>query len=305
MVIVDSVSKSYDEPVLKNLSFNVEDGEVLGILGSNGAGKTTLLKILAAYHFPDSGSVTIDGFSVINDSTKVKSICGYLSENAPLYEYMKIEEFIYFQLAAMGTEKKNIPQEVDRLIGLCKLGQSRRAIISRLSSGYRQRCAIAGALAGNLSLLILDEPGKGLDPKQIIELREIIRETCNNITIIISSHILSEVELLCDRVLILDNGELKNVEATSEIFYSAVIEGEREIVESIGEDHKFSLILIEELKPSVFKIKLKISRDLHEESGGAVFFDCIKKKDLRLYSLEHHKNTLEETFMRVIGEFDE
>ncbi len=301
MVNVNSISKSYDgNPILKNVSFDLPAGEVLGILGPNGAGKTTLLKILASYHFPDSGNVEIDGYSVIHNSIRTKSICGYLSEKAPLYENMKVIDFIQFNAASKVNGKKNIKLEVDKLIKNCYLDQYKNTLISKLSSGYRQRCAIAGALAGDLSLLILDEPGKGLDPGQIIELRNIIKNRDPDVSVIISSHILSEIEILCDRFLILDNGILKSVNQSSFISYNVVIQGDSDLIDSLSNEKDFTVISRNELKSGVFEMEIEISRKNHEISGGALIYDQICKRKLRLYYLEAEKNILEKNYMETL-----
>ena len=218
---------------------------------------------------------------------------------------MSVEEFISFNVAAMGRGKKDVPGDVNHLINICRLNQYRPVAISKLSSGYRQRCAIAGALAGDLSLLILDEPGKGLDPRQIVELREIIRNRPENISVIISSHILSEIELLCDRVLILDKGELKTVETSESIVYKVLIEGDKNSIESLVEETELFLLSLKEVKPSVFELKIEISSERHKSSGGAVIYDNVAKRSLRLFSLEYQKNTLEKSFMEITGEVNE
>ena len=208
----------------------------------------------------------------------------------------------------MGTEKAKINGEIDKLLKLFSLQDYRNIVISKLSSGYKQRCSIAGALAGNISLLILDEPGKGLDPRQIVELRDIIRNYSKELTIIISSHILNEIDILCDRVLILDNGEMKYdtqqteaVKNSERITFSAIVSGDREMIYSLKENTQIDIISINSLNKRKYKLTISISRKNYECDEGAVIFDSLVQKKLRLHKLVEDKNTLEEIFMNITG----
>ncbi len=210
MIDVCEVTKAYG-PVeaLKGVSFRVESGEIIGLLGPNGAGKTTMMKILTGYLQPTSGTATVDGLDVVADALDVQKRIGYLPENAPLYPELSVQS--YLQLIA---ELRQIPDEEQPL----RLSEAIRASgledqltrpIGHLSKGYRQRVGLAQAIVHRPKLLILDEPTIGLDPTQIVEVRHLIRRLAQESTVLLSTHILSEVEAICDRVIILLNGQVK------------------------------------------------------------------------------------------------
>ncbi|MDA3809044.1 MAG: ABC transporter ATP-binding protein [Spirochaetaceae bacterium] len=308
MIQIKSIWKYYDNiPVLKDISFTINKGEIVGLLGPNGAGKTTLLKIISAFHMPDKGAVHINKLSVFEDSCKVKTLCGYLLENTPLYENMTVNEYLHFILSARGLKKSEIITEKDILIKLFSLGSYGKTIISKLSSGYRQRCAIAGSLAGNVSVLILDEPAKGLDPIQIVELRDIIKSYASDVTIIISSHILSEIEILCNRILILNEGELKYdtkermLEQDNSVIFKVIVSGDKKNIENLFNSEKLTLLSIKESRQKTFELKIKISSDLYKKEQGAPIFDELVGNSIRLHKMELEIDSLEKTFMKVKG----
>lgn len=218
MIDVQNVSKSYG-PVqaLDGVSFHVEAGEVIGLLGPNGAGKTTMMKILTGYLQPDEGQVTVDGLDVLADTLQVQQRIGYLPENAPLYPEMSVQSYL-----KMIAELRQVPVEAQ----LSMLADAVRATsledhlvrpIGELSKGYRQRVGLAQAILHQPKLLILDEPTIGLDPTQIVEVRELIRRLARQSTVLLSTHILSEVEATCDRVIILLNGQVRADARLSEL----------------------------------------------------------------------------------------
>ncbi len=210
MIDVTDLSKSYG-PVqaLKGVSFHVGDGEIIGLLGPNGAGKTTIMKILTGYLQPTSGTVVVDGLDVLTESLEVQRRIGYLPENAPLYPELSVQAYL-----KMIADLRDIPEDDQRAL----LYEAIRATgledhltrpIGQLSKGYRQRVGLAQAIVHKPKLLILDEPTIGLDPTQIVEVRHLIRHLAQQSTVLLSTHILSEVEAICDRVIILLNGEIK------------------------------------------------------------------------------------------------
>jgi ABC-2 type transport system ATP-binding protein len=218
MIDVQNVSKSYG-PVqaLVGVSFQVEAGEVIGLLGPNGAGKTTMMKILTGYLQPDEGQVKVDGLDVLTDTLQVQRLIGYLPENAPLYPEMSVQSYL-----KMIAELRQVPEEAQPAL----LAQAVRATsledhlvrrIGQLSKGYRQRVGLAQAILHQPKLLILDEPTIGLDPTQIVEVRELIRRLAHQSTVLLSTHILSEVEATCDRVIILLNGQVRADARLSEL----------------------------------------------------------------------------------------
>ena len=209
MIRVENLNKFYGEvPAVQDLSFNMERGEILGFLGPNGAGKTTTMKVLTGYIPATTGSVSICGFDVFDKPLEVKSRIGYLPEHPPLYNDMRVDFYLKFvaKIKGVGASERN--REIDGVIDRCSLTDVRKRLIGQLSKGYRQRVGLAQALLGNPEVLILDEPTIGLDPRQIKEIRELIKSLAEDEkhTIILSSHILQEVSMICRRVLIISEG---------------------------------------------------------------------------------------------------
>jgi len=204
-VKVTKITKTYgSQKALEGVSFSVKQGEIVGILGPNGAGKSTLFKILSAYLKPTSGTVEINGFSVSKNPLEVKKSIGYLPENNPLYLNMYIKEYLAF----LTTLHKVSKDSIDKVIALVGLSDVLNKKINQLSKGYRQRVGLASALIHNPSVLLLDEPTTGLDPNQLIEIRELIKEIGITKTVLFSSHILQEVTAICQRVLLFNKGKL-------------------------------------------------------------------------------------------------
>ncbi len=205
-VIVNQVSKQYGKQLaLDKVSVSIQKGEVVGLLGPNGAGKSTLMKIISCFIPPSAGSVSVNGFDVMNDSMEVRKTVGYLPENNPLYVDMYIKEYLLFVagIHQLGIHAKS---RVDELVEMTGLGAEMHKKIEALSKGYRQRVGIAQALMHNPQVLILDEPTSGLDPNQLVEIRALIRQLGQDKTIILSTHIMQEVEAVCNRVVIMNKG---------------------------------------------------------------------------------------------------
>ena len=210
LIDIQNVSRRYGSVwALKNVNLRVEKGSVLGLLGQNGAGKTTLLNILTGYLAPTEGRALIDGFDTLLEPAEARRHLGYLPEQPPLYDEMTVREYLRFAAELRGVEKRAISAHVDEVMELTGLSDMRSRMIGHLSKGYRQRTGMAQALCGDPEVLVLDEPTVGLDPKQITEIRSLIRTLGRGRTIVFSSHILSEVQQLCDHVVILDHGEIK------------------------------------------------------------------------------------------------
>ncbi|MDL2251755.1 ABC transporter ATP-binding protein [Odoribacter sp. OttesenSCG-928-J03] len=208
-VVVENLSKSFgSQKAVDSVSFNVKKGEVLGILGPNGAGKTTIMKIITCFLFPDSGNVFIDNHSIHKHAYKIKQYIGYLSENNPLYEDMNVVDFLKFVANIHNIPRYKIPARVMDMLRVCGLEGEKHKNIRELSKGYKQRIGLAQALIHEPEVIILDEPTTGLDPNQIFDIRELIKETGKEKTIILSSHILAEIEATCNRVLILNKGQI-------------------------------------------------------------------------------------------------
>ncbi|MFT3710029.1 MAG: ABC transporter ATP-binding protein [Archangium sp.] len=209
MIQVEGLTKYYGErAAIRDLSFNIEKGEVIGFLGLNGAGKSTTLKVLGCVLLPTSGRVMIDGFDVTRDPHEIRKRIGFLPDTPPLYDEMTIEGYLEFVAELRGVSADQLPARVADSMKKTSLTDRKDDLISSLSHGYRQRVGVAQALVHNPSLLILDEPTGGLDPVQIVEMREMIRQLKGEHTVLVSSHILGEISQICDRYLVIQNGEI-------------------------------------------------------------------------------------------------
>ena len=218
MIEVSHLSKNYgSRPAVKDLSFTVGDGQIFGLLGPNGAGKSTIMNILTGYIAPTSGEVKVAGFSLPEQAQQAKACVGYLPEQPPLYPEMTVQEYLDFASELKGVRRAERKEQVRRAARRTGLEEVLPRLIRSLSKGYRQRVGIAQALLGSPKLIILDEPTVGLDPAQVIEIRKLIRELGKAHTVILSSHILSEVQAMCSQVLILAKGRLVAVGAPDEL----------------------------------------------------------------------------------------
>jgi ABC-2 type transport system ATP-binding protein len=214
VIVVDQLTKWYGPRLaVDRVSLEVGAGEIMGLLGPNGSGKTTILRVLTGYLRPSAGTARIAGFDVVDDSLLARARVGYVPEDVPLYATMAVREFLLFMARLKGLAGAHATAAVEAAIERLTLGDVRRVLIARLSRGYRQRVAIAQALLASPDLLILDEPTNGLDPRQIIEMRGIIRALAGERTVIVTSHILGEIERVADRVAILLAGRLLGVHA--------------------------------------------------------------------------------------------
>ena len=208
-IIVEKLVKTYGpQKAVDDISFKVNTGEVLGFLGPNGAGKTTTMKAITTFLIPDSGNIYIGNYSVGTNPEEVKQNIGYLPENNPLYEDMPVIDYLKFVGELQGITKEKITDSLLSVIDTCGLEAEKHKKISELSKGYKQRVGLAQALIHNPEVLILDEPTTGLDPNQIVEIRDLIRKIGREKTVILSSHILAEVEATCDRIMIINKGKI-------------------------------------------------------------------------------------------------
>lgn len=209
MIVVKDLTKYYGTfAAIQNLNFEVADGEIVGFLGPNAAGKSTTLKILAGYMPPTVGSASVNGHDCLGQSLAARQSLGYLPETVPLYPDLTVSQFLDFAARAKGLDRQQRRLEVGRALADCSLAEVQNTLIGVLSKGFRQRVGLAQALLGRPPLLILDEPTIGLDPAQIVEIRELIRQLAGKHTIILSSHILPEVSQLCQRVIIINRGQI-------------------------------------------------------------------------------------------------
>ncbi len=237
-IIVENLTKTYGhQKAVNDISFEVKTGEVVGFLGPNGAGKSTTMKMITCYMAPTSGDVRLYQYSIHNDAQDIKKRIGYLPENNPLYTDMPIIEYLWFCAEIQGVAKSQVSERIGKMVDLCGLEVERHKRIDELSKGYRQRVGLAQAMIHDPEILILDEPTTGLDPNQIIEIRKLIKELGKEKTVILSSHILSEVEATCDRILIINRGRI-------------VADGSSETLRHQAQGQELLTVQIETSKPS-------------------------------------------------------
>ncbi len=215
--IIDLTKKIGQTRILDNISLTVKKGEVLGFLGPNGAGKTTTMKIITSFWKPTSGQIKVDGLDVVDKSLETRRKIGYLPETVPLYDDMKVFEYLKFVAEIRGLEKNEVRDRIKDVVKTCGLQEVIRRPIEELSKGYRQRVGLAQAIIHQPEVLILDEPTTGLDPNQIAEIRELIKKIGQEKTVIFSTHILSEVSATCDRVAIINNGKIVKIGTPAEL----------------------------------------------------------------------------------------
>lgn len=228
MIEIKNLTKKFGSNIaLDNVSFSVKRGEVLGFLGPNGAGKTTTMKIITSFWAPTEGVVEVDGLDVAENSLAIRKKIGYLPETVPLYDDMRVYEYLKFVAEIRGLDKEKIKERIKEVIKICGLSKVARQPIEELSKGYRQRVGLAQAIMHNPDILILDEPTTGLDPNQIAEIRNLIKELGKEKTVILSTHILGEVSATCGRVVIINNGRIAGEGSPDELIAKA---GGKEII---------------------------------------------------------------------------
>ena len=306
MISVTGLSKRYGTHLaVENVNFEIQKGEVIGFLGPNGAGKSTIMNILTGYLSMTQGKVLIDGFDISENPEDAKRRIGYLPEIPPLYIDMKVREYLNF---IYDLKKVKFPKKphIDEILKLVKIDNVQNRLIKNLSKGYRQRVGFAQALVGNPDILILDEPTVGLDPKQIIEIRNLISRLGKNHTIILSSHILSEIQAVCKRVIIINRGEiiaddmaenLSNKLSTDHSLVARIICSEKEMLEALstvkGVKSVTSLGKNEE-NSFDFLIEPEYGVDIR-----AAVFDRVVSRGKTLLSLTSNKLSLEQIFLRL------
>lgn len=244
-ISVNNLTKIYgNQKALDNISFEVKTGEVLGFLGPNGAGKTTTMKILTCFITPDDGEVYIGNLSIFDNQQEIKKTIGYLPENNPLYGDMNVIDYLFFSAEISGVSKSKIDHRIKEMILLAGLNDEKHKNIYELSKGYKQRVGLAQALIHDPEILILDEPTSGLDPNQIVEIRKLIRKIGKEKTVILSTHILSEVEATCDRIIIINKGKIV-ADGTAESLKRKTQETEVikfQIIDKVNRDNVFAQI---------------------------------------------------------------
>ena len=238
MITAESLTKYYGlKPAIQDVSFEIERGEIVGLLGPNGAGKTTILRILTCFMPPSSGRATIDGLDTATQSLQVRERIGFLPENVPLYHDLRVNTFLHFAGSAKGLKGKGLQNALEKVIDECGLAEHRHRLIKHLSKGLRQRVGLAQALLADPPILILDEPTTGLDPAQIVEIRQLIESHRGQRTVLLSTHILPEVSQLCERVIILNRGSVV-AEDTPESLTAKIQRGIRTLIRVKGPEQE-------------------------------------------------------------------
>jgi ABC-2 type transport system ATP-binding protein len=301
-IVVQGVTKFYGvQKALDNISFEVKTGEIVGFIGPNGAGKSTMMKIITGFIPATSGSVTINGLPVEDDNREVKKQIGYLPENNPLYPEMYVREYLGF-VASIYKTGSSLRKQTDSIIEQTGLSPEQNKKIGSLSKGYRQRVGLAQALIHNPAVLILDEATTGLDPNQIIEIRNLIKEAGKEKTVMLSTHIMQEVEAICDRVIIIDKGVIVADEDRINI-YSKIkrpkqiiqIEFDKETVESSLSEIK-NVKIVKNIRNNLWLIEAESEEDIRP-----ALFNFAVKNNLTVLSLNKQENNLEDVFRQLTG----
>jgi len=302
MIEVENLGKTYvEEPVVRDLSFFVPEGQVLGFLGPNGAGKTTVMRMLTAFLPPTTGRVVVAGVDLDQDPVGLRRNVGYLPENVPLYPEMRAEEYLRFRADVEEVPRAEVHDRIEDVVDRCLIGDVRRQVIGTLSKGYRQRVGLAGALIHRPPVLILDEPTVGLDPNQIIKVRELITELGRDHTVLLSTHILPEVEQVCERVFIIDRGRIV-ADGTPDALRTKLVGNPTLLVELKGADG--STVQALQALPGVIAVHERESgRYMLEHGAGSdprePVFHLVVERGWVLLAMTPHRPTLEDVFVRL------
>ena len=310
MIEVKNLTKRYgDHLAVDNVSFTVEDGEIIGFLGPNGAGKSTTMNMITGYLSSTEGSVLINGIDILEDPVHAKAKLGYLPEIPPLYSDMTVEEYLKFACELKKVPTAKHKEMVEQLIKLTRLKDVQKRLIVNLSKGYKQRVGLAAALAGNPDVLILDEPTAGLDPKQIMEFRDLIRALSKTHTIIISSHILAEIQAVCDRVIIINHGRIMATDTPEALSQRIMrnnklelrIKGPRnEIVNGLKEIAGISNVEVARIREEG-SIDLLLETEEDTDVREAIFTYC-STHNYPILMMHTTEMTLEDIFLQITGE---
>ena len=308
MIELKQVTKRYGAvEAIQDISFTAPEGQIVGLLGQNGAGKTTTLNILTGYMPPTSGHVLVNGMDMLNNARSCKRNIGYLPEKPPLYDEMTVRSYLRFVCELKEVERKAIPSHVEEIMDICGLVEVAGRLIGHLSKGFRQRVGVAQALCGDPPIIVLDEPTVGLDPRQVVEIRALIRQLGQTHTVIFSSHLLSEIQQLCQRVIILHRGKLIREADMSELtgmgdtlHLRAAIKGrQQELLPAI-----LSLPCVRRVKPlkqtnpGVTEVSIECTSHTSPDAQTALF-RLLCAMDAPIMQLVTEQDSLEEVFLRA------
>ena len=315
MIEVKNVTKKYGKvTAVDNISFTINDGEIVGLLGPNGAGKSTTMNMLTGFIEQTSGTILIDNYDMLKKPKKAKREIGYMPEGVPLYTDLTVREFVRYMAEIKKVDKKERKEKVEKIIEKTGLKDVQKKLIKNLSRGYKQRVSMAGALVGEPKILILDEPTVGLDPKQITEIRNLIKELGKTHTVILSSHILSEVSQICNKVIIINKGKIVAIDTPEHLedkvtsnncIYVTVEDTEnkmkdikdkmKDIKDKIKDIEKVELVEENEDGTKEYMIEAKHDVDLRK-----TIFSEFAKENITIFEMKKADTTLEDAFMKLI-----
>ncbi len=308
MIEVKNVTKKYGSfTAVDNISFDVKDGEVVGFLGPNGAGKSTTMNMITGFIEPTDGQIIINGNDISKKPKKAKKQIGYMPENVPLYYDLTVKEFVTYMAELKFVKRQDKKEQVEKVIKETGLESVQKKLIKNLSRGYKQRVSMAGALVGDPDVIILDEPTVGLDPKQITEIRNLIKELGKKHTVILSTHILPEVSQICERVVIINKGKIVAVDTPENLEkmtkenngISVTVEDKNEnmkkLKELIPEIESVEMVKDNEDGTKQYTIISKADTDLRKK-----LFDVLPKQDITIFELKKTETTLEDAFIKLI-----
>ena len=309
MIEVKNVTKKYGKfTAVDNLNFKVEDHEIMGFLGPNGAGKSTTMNMITGYIEPTKGKIIVNGYEISKTPKKAKKQIGYMPESVPLYNDLTVREFIKYMADLKNVKRSERKAEIEKVLEETGTKSVENKLIKNISRGYKQRVSMAGALIGNPDILILDEPTVGLDPKQITEIRNLIKKLGKTHTIILSSHILSEVSQICNKVIIINKGKILAIDTPENL--EKQTQSENNIIITV-EDSKNKMKTIKEIIPEIKEIKLiKDNNDgtkqylitsEKEVDLRKKIFEELPKQEITIFELKQTETTLEDAFLKLIN----
>lgn len=308
MIEVQNITKKYNNFIaVDDISFKIEEGEVVGFLGPNGAGKSTTMSMITGFIEPTSGKIIVNGYDINQKSKQAKRQIGYMPENVPLYPELTVKEFVSYMADLKLVKGRDKKAEIDRVVKLTGLEEVKGKLIRSLSRGYKQRVSLAGALVGNPPILILDEPTVGLDPKQVIEIRELIKSFRKNHTVLISSHILPEINQICEKIIVIDKGEIvavdtpKNLEkkTTDKTVLKVVVDDINNKFESlkdkIKEINQIKFVKENEDKSKEYLIESSSDVDIRRQLSSS----C-SEENIIILEMVVSENSLEDAFIKLV-----
>ena len=311
MIEVKNVTKKYGSFVAVNdISFTINDGEVVGFLGPNGAGKSTTMNMITGYIEQTNGEIIVNGYDTIKKSKKAKQQIGYMPEGVPLYNDLTVKEFVTYMAELHKVDRKQKKEKVQAILKEVGLDSMQNKLIKNLSRGQKQRVSLAGTIVFDPKILILDEPTVGLDPKQITEIRSLIKELGKKHTVILSSHILSEVSQICDRVIIINKGKivaidtpenLENKVSDNNILY-VTVEDTNNKMENIKIDGITEIKLLKTNDDGTKQYEIKANENINLNK---VIFSEFAKENITIFEMKKSEATLEDAFMKIIKEGDD